>query len=84
MSQNNLFVQGIISSSSASKGRLLCCSAGIALALAASSAQAQETAGAAPAGAEEAASPIVVTGSRVARDGYNMPTPVTVVGEEDI
>lgn len=84
MSQNKLFVQGIISSSSASKGRLLCCSAGIALALAASSAQAQETAGAAPAGAEEAASPIVVTGSRVARDGYNMPTPVTVVGEEDI
>lgn len=47
-----------------------------AVAVASSPALAQD---AAPAGAEE---PIVVTGSRIARDGSEAPTPVTVVGAE--
>ncbi|MBJ7437748.1 MAG: TonB-dependent receptor [Sphingopyxis sp.] len=40
----------------------------------------------APAGeiAEEPTSSIVVTGSRIVRDGYSAPTPVAVLGESDI
>jgi len=33
---------------------------------------------------EESATPIVVTGSRISRSGYEMPTPVTAVGTEEL
>ncbi|HEY9091914.1 TonB-dependent receptor domain-containing protein [Parasphingorhabdus sp.] len=33
---------------------------------------------------EEATAPIVVTGTRIQRDGYSAPTPLTVLGTEDI
>lgn len=39
---------------------------------------------AAPSTAQEPAGDIVVTGSRVTRNGYQAPTPVTVVGEEQL
>ena len=48
-----------------------------ALLIGASPAQAQE-----PAGAD--LEQIVVTGSRIARDGYQAPTPLTVIGEQEI
>lgn len=52
----------------------------------ASAASAQATPGSpqAPAIEEQLADDIVVTGSRVVRDGYQSPTPVTVVGAEEI
>src|SRR6185295_4284819 len=47
-----------------------------------------ETAIAADAAAQQAQAPaveeIVVTGSRIVRDGYEAPTPVTVVGAEQL
>ncbi|RZA26260.1 MAG: hypothetical protein EOP02_11370, partial [Proteobacteria bacterium] len=32
------------------------------------------------AGASESGTPIIVTGSRIKRDGFNEPTPATVIG----
>lgn len=46
--------------------------------------QASESAVAAPPGAAAELEEVVVTGSRITRNGYDTPTPVTVVGEEDL
>ena len=48
--------------------------------LAAGSAQAQQTAQAQSAQIEE----VVVTGTRIVRDGYEAPTPVSVIGVEQM
>jgi iron complex outermembrane recepter protein len=42
------------------------------------------TAGASPAEAQAAVSEVVVSGTRIQRDGYSTPTPVSVLGAEDI
>ncbi len=56
-----------------------------ALAASAGAAQAQvATAAAAAPAAESSLEEVVVTGSRVARDGYSAPTPVNVLGTEEI
>src|SRR5664279_4868741 len=57
------------------------CLAILASAAAAGIAQAAATA---PAGDEAALAEVVVTGSRIVRDGVTAPTPVTVVGAERI
>jgi iron complex outermembrane recepter protein len=47
-------------------------------------AAADDEAGDVPVSAEDSGEAIVVTGSRIARSGFTAPTPVTVVGEEQI
>jgi iron complex outermembrane receptor protein len=42
------------------------------------------TAGASPAEAQATVSEVVVSGTRIQRDGYSTPTPVSVLGAEDI
>ncbi len=45
---------------------------------------AAQSTGSGPAEAEASSGPIVVTGSRIVRDGFTAPTPVTVVGQESL
>ena len=63
------------------------CSAALAVTLAAGFGQAafaQQTQLAAAAATEASVDEIVVTGTRVVRDGYEAPTPVSVIGVEEI
>lgn len=70
----------------ARRARLMC-GTGIAAACLfgfAASAAAQDVPAAAQAGAEDDGNLIVVTGSRIARDGFEASTPVTVIGAEEV
>ncbi|QSR20227.1 TonB-dependent siderophore receptor [Novosphingobium sp. KA1] len=66
---------------------LLAGAASLALGAAAAHAQDTATTTATTTGGDEAAVPagdIVITGSRIVRDGYSAPTPVTVLGSQEI
>ena len=64
--------------------RTLAGSGGIVMVRAAQAAAPQAEPSADMAAADEAADPIVVTGSRVDRKGFQAPTPVTVLGQAEI